>query len=151
MSSPASYTTRLARNRTKSARRRFCASQVFNLGLNEGLAQSYVSGLDEDPFDHVCDHLIVEHLPSHQIVGTYRLQTGANAAASLGYYRAQEFEFEVFEPLRPMMIESGRACVHASIAIWWCWECYGKGLLTMRDNTMRAICSAAVPSPPRTR
>ncbi len=35
--------------------------QVFNLELNEGLAQSYATGLDADPFDAVCDHLLVEH------------------------------------------------------------------------------------------
>ena len=86
--------------------------QVFNLELNEGLEQSYATGLDEDHFDAVCNHLIVEHLPSGQIVGTYRLQTGVNAAAYLGYYCAQEFEFQVFEPLRAEMIELGRACVH---------------------------------------
>ena len=86
--------------------------EVFNLELNEGLTQSYASGFDEDPFDAVCDHLIVEHLPSQQIVGTYRLQTGTNAGKKLGYYCAQEFKFEVFEPLRAEMIELGRACVH---------------------------------------
>src|SRR6185437_16007213 len=64
------------------------------------------------PFDAVCDHLIVEHLPSQKIVGTYRLQTGANAAKNLGYYSAQEFDFEVYEPLREQIVELGRACVH---------------------------------------
>jgi putative hemolysin len=65
-----------------------------------------------DPFDTACEHLLVEHLPSKQIVGTYRLQTGANAAEKLGYYCAQEFEFDVFEPLRGQIVEVGRACVH---------------------------------------
>jgi putative hemolysin len=68
--------------------------------------------LDEDPFDAVCDHLLVEHLPASEIVGTYRLQTGSNAAANLGYYSAQEFEFQVYEPLRTQIVELGRACVH---------------------------------------
>ena len=86
--------------------------QVFNLELNEGLQESYVTGLDEDPFDAICHHFIVEHLPSANIVGTYRLQTGVNAEANLGYYCAQEFEFQVFEPWRAEMIELGRACVH---------------------------------------
>ena len=86
--------------------------QVFNLELNEGLAQSYVTGLDADPFDAVCDHLIVEHLATQQIVGTYRLQTGGNAAKNLGYYSAQEFDFAPFEPMRNEIIELGRACVH---------------------------------------
>jgi putative hemolysin len=86
--------------------------EVFNLELNEGLEQSYASGLDEDPFDAVCDHLIVEHLPSRQIVGTYRLQTGVNAAAKLGYYSAQEFDFQPYKPFHAEIIELGRACVH---------------------------------------
>jgi putative hemolysin len=112
VSSPAHYTTRLARNREEIRAAQALRFQVFNLELHEGLEQSYASGLDEDPFDAVCDHLIVEHQPSASIVGTYRLQTGQGAAAHLGYYCAQEFEFEVFEPLRSEMIELGRACVH---------------------------------------
>ena len=86
--------------------------EVFNLELNEGLEQSYATGLDADPFDAVCDHLVVEHVPSQQIVGTYRLQTGWNAGKKLGYYCAQEFDFAVFEPQRNEIIELGRACVH---------------------------------------
>jgi putative hemolysin len=45
-------------------------------------------------------------------VGTYRLQTGANAAKHLGYYCAQEFDFAIFEPVRHELVELGRACVH---------------------------------------
>ena len=106
------YATRLARSMDEVRAAQSLRFQVFNLELNEGLEQSYATGLDEDPFDAVCDHLIVEHLPSANIVGTYRLQTGPNAAACLGYYCAQEFEFQVFEPFRAEMIELGRACVH---------------------------------------
>ena len=112
VSSPTRYATRLARNMDEVRAAQALRFQVFNLELNEGLEQSYATGLDEDPFDAVCDHLIVEHLPSANIVGTYRLQTGHNAAARLGYYCAQEFEFHVFEPLRAEMVELGRACVH---------------------------------------
>jgi len=86
--------------------------EIFNIELNEGLEESYATGLDEDPFDAVCDHLIVEHVPSKKIVGTYRLQTGLSAAQNLGYYSAQEFEFQAFEPLRAEIVELGRACVH---------------------------------------
>lgn len=112
VSLPAHYATRLAHNRDEVRAAQSLRFQVFNLELNEGLEQSYTTGLDEDPFDAVCDHLIVEHLPSSNIVGTYRLQTGKNAAAHLGYYCAQEFEFQTFEPWREEMIELGRACVH---------------------------------------
>ena len=35
-----------------------------------------------------------------------------NAESYLGYYSAQEFEFQVFEPFRNEIVELGRACVH---------------------------------------
>ncbi|MBY0468161.1 MAG: GNAT family N-acetyltransferase, partial [Burkholderiaceae bacterium] len=87
--------------------------EVFNLELDEGLTQSYDTGLDADPFDAVCDHLIVDDLASGHVVGTYRLQTGLRARDALGYYSAQEFDFAPFEAMRAQTIELGRACIHA--------------------------------------
>ncbi len=110
--SPAQYSTRLARNLDDVRAAQALRFEVFNLELNEGLVESYATRRDEDPFDEVCHHLMVEHLPSGNIVGTYRLQTGANAEGGLGYYSAQEFEFRAFEPLRREIVELGRACVH---------------------------------------
>lgn len=112
VSAPAHYATRLARSIEEVRAAQTLRFEVFNLELNEGLEQSYATGLDADPFDAVCDHLIVEHVPTKQIVGTYRLQMGASAGKNLGYYCAQEFEFSVFEPLRNKIVELGRACVH---------------------------------------
>ena len=112
VSSPTHYARRLARNTHEIRAAQALRYEVFNLELNEGLEQSNLTGLDADRFDSVCDHLIVEHLSTGQIVGTYRLQTGHNAGAYSGYYCAQEFEFDAFEPLRDQMIELGRACVH---------------------------------------
>jgi putative hemolysin len=87
--------------------------EVFNLELGEGLAASHATGLDVDPFDEFCDHLIVEEVTTGQIVGTYRSQTGQLAAANLGYYSEREFDFAPYESFRCEMIELGRACVHA--------------------------------------
>ena len=112
VSSPAHYTTRLAREAGDIRAAQVLRFEVFNLELNEGLASSHTTGRDEDPFDSVCDHLVVEHRSSGRIVGTYRLQTGLNAAAHLGYYCEQEFEFKAFEAARAEIIELGRACVH---------------------------------------
>jgi len=84
---------------------------VFNLELNEGLEASYTTGHDTDQFDRNCDHLIVEHVNTGKIVGTYRLQTGAMAAANLGFYSGREFEFSPYERLGNSVIELGRACV----------------------------------------
>lgn len=86
--------------------------EVFNLELNEGLQSAYASGHDHDAFDAICDHLIVEHIPSKKIVGTYRLQTGITAGENLGYYSQREFDFAPYETFRAEMVELGRACIH---------------------------------------
>jgi putative hemolysin len=86
--------------------------EVFNLELNEGLASSHATGLDEDEFDDVCDHLIVLEENSGSVVGTYRMQTGSSAGRHLGYYGAGEFDFSPYEPIRDSLVELGRACVH---------------------------------------
>jgi putative hemolysin len=112
VNAPAGYAVRLACSAQEIRAAQALRFEIFNLELNEGLAQSYESGLDEDPFDAVCDHLLVEHRPSRQVVGTYRLQTGVNAAAKLGYYSAQEFDFGPYEAARAQIVELGRACVH---------------------------------------
>jgi putative hemolysin len=87
--------------------------EVFNKELNEGLAAAWLTERDEDRFDAVCDHLLVEENSTGLIVGTYRMLTGPLAASSgLGYYSAQEFDFTPFEPYRAKILELGRACVH---------------------------------------
>jgi len=85
---------------------------VFNLELGEGLETAYERGYDTDEFDAVCDHLIVEHCRTLQVVGTYRLQTGTSAARNLGYYSAREFDFAPYESLRSFIVELGRASIH---------------------------------------
>src|SRR6266487_272197 len=107
------YLARLARSADEVRAAQRLRFEVFNLELNEGLAESHFTGLDIDPFDTVCQHLVVEHVPTGEIVGTYRLQTGECAAANIGYYSEREFDFAPYEPLRGEMIELGRACVHA--------------------------------------
>src|SRR5437867_3129701 len=107
------YVARLARSADEVRRAQRLRFEVFNLELGEGLAESHATGLDVDPFDKFCDHLIVEHVVTREIVGTYRLQTGQLAAANLGYYCEREFDFAPYEPFRCEMIELGRACVHA--------------------------------------
>ena len=83
-SATSTYAARLARGTSEVRAAQALRFAVFNLELNEGLAESHSTGLDADPFDEVCDHLLVEHLPTGEIVGTYRLQTGLTAAKNLG-------------------------------------------------------------------
>jgi putative hemolysin len=85
---------------------------VFNLELGEGLSTSDRSGLDIDPFDSFCDHLMVRDLETGKLVGTYRLQTGDVARRNLGYYGNQLFDFSAYDSVRREVLELGRACVH---------------------------------------
>lgn len=107
------YSIRLAQTREDVRAAQRLRFNVFNLELKEGLESSYYTLLDEDQFDPVCDHLLVEDKRTNEVVGAYRLQTGLSAAENFGYYSEQEFDFTPFELLRSRMIELGRACVHS--------------------------------------
>jgi putative hemolysin len=106
------YELRLARTEAERMAVYRLRFEVFNLELKEGLDSAYEIGQDVDPFDAICDHLIVEDYRRGTVVGTYRLQTGSTAAANGGYYSAREFDFAPYEPLRASMVEVGRACIH---------------------------------------
>jgi len=105
------YRLRLAEtleDREAACRLRF---KVFNIELGEGLESSYETGLDMDRFDSICEHLLVEDKTSRRVVGTYRMQSGETAARNLGYYSEQEFNLGPYEPLRPGILELGRASI----------------------------------------
>jgi len=105
------YQARLAESpedREAACRLRF---RVFNLELGEGLDSSWRTGMDEDPFDLFCDHLVVIDRSRREIVGTYRMQSGEKAARNLGYYSQQEFDFAPYERLRGEVLELGRASI----------------------------------------
>jgi putative hemolysin len=88
---------------------------VFNIELGEGLESSYQTGIDTDRFDEFCEHLLVEDKqednPIRRIVGTYRMQSGRTAGRHQGYYSEQEFSLSPYEPLRPGILELGRASI----------------------------------------
>ena len=119
------YVARLAGSGAEVRAAQALRFEVFNIELQEGLAQSQGTGLDADPFDGVCDHLTIEEARSGEVVGTYRLQPGQRAARELGYYSAQEFDLTPLEPLRGEIVELGRACVarshrnRAAIQLLW--------------------------------
>lgn len=138
------YATRLARDASDIRAAQALRFAVFNLELNEGLAESLATGFDADPFDEVCDHLLVEHVQTGEVVGTYRLQTGLTASENLGYYSEQEFDFRPFEPIRAQLLELGRACVHQQhrnlVVLGLLW----KGIASYaRDHGARYLCGCS--------
>lgn len=66
---------------------------------------------DEDRFDEFCDHLLVRDDNTGELVGCYRMLAPAGAIAAGGLYTATEFDIRAFDPLRPSLVEMGRAVV----------------------------------------
>ncbi|OBA69906.1 phosphohistidine phosphatase [Mycobacterium sp. 1554424.7] len=67
--------------------------------------------LDVDRFDEYCDHLLVRDDDTGELVGCYRMLAPTGAIAAGGLYTATEFDVRAFDPLRPSLVEMGRAVV----------------------------------------
>lgn len=70
-----------------------------------------VDGRDADRFDEYCDHLLVREDNSGELVGCYRMLPPPGAIAAGGLYTATEFDVGALDPLRPELVEMGRAVV----------------------------------------
>lgn len=68
-------------------------------------------GLDADRFDQFCDHLLVREDTSGELVGCYRMLPPPGAIAAGSLYTATEFDVRALDPLRPSLVEMGRAVV----------------------------------------
>ena len=68
------------------------------------------SGLDQDGFDPFCDHLLVRHATSGDVVGPYRILPAERARDAGGFYTATEFDLGRLVEL-PGLVEVGRACI----------------------------------------
>jgi putative hemolysin len=70
-----------------------------------------IDGRDADRFDEFCDHLLVREDQSGEVVGCYRMLPPPGAIAAGGLYSATEFDVTDLDPLRPSLVEMGRAVV----------------------------------------
>jgi putative hemolysin len=69
-------------------------------------------GHDVDLFDDYCEHLLVRHRESGQVIGTYRVLTPAQAKRVGSTYSDTEFDLTRLRNVRERMVELGRSCVH---------------------------------------
>ena len=83
------------------------------------------NGLDQDEFDGQFRHLLVREERSGKTVGTYRIQSGADAGDGRGFYSESEYRIAGLEKIRRELWEVGRSCVDpefrsgAVIALLW--------------------------------
>jgi putative hemolysin len=108
---PTRYTVVLARNEEDVRAAQRLRHDVFAGELGALLTGSQ-PGLDVDPFDAYCDHLLVREETTGQVVGTYRLLPPERAAVAGRLYSESEFDLSSLAGIRPELVEVGRSCVH---------------------------------------
>ncbi len=88
-----------------------CFKLRHDIFCKELAGRSTKSGLDYDQYDSICDHLVIVHQPTQQIVGTYRINFSQDPEQ---LYTESEFEISNWvAQLNDPFIELGRACIHA--------------------------------------
>jgi putative hemolysin len=108
---PARYTVTLARDEADVRAAQRLRHDVF-AGEMGALLTTPQPGLDVDPFDAYCDHLMVRDTADGQVVGTYRLLPPERAAVAGRLYSEAEFDLAPLAAIRSGLVEVGRSCVH---------------------------------------
>jgi putative hemolysin len=126
--------------------------RIFNVELHEGLESSHATGRDEDPFDRYNHHLLVEDTKGGGIVGTYRIQTAAMAAAGLGFYSGGEFALEQLpSEIVTQSVEVGRACISLEHrnrqVLFLLWKGLARYMAHNRKRYLFGCCSLTTQDP----
>ena len=86
--------------------------QVFVEEMGCRLPASHDEGLDVDPFDPLCDHIIIIDKRTNETIGTYRLLRRSRLGAQGRFYAEGEFDIASIRALPGEILELGRSCVH---------------------------------------
>lgn len=108
------FTVRLAHNQAEIEASQRLRYQVFyeEMGASADAA-TLAAERDQDPFDDICDHLLViDERHGGGVVGTYRILRRDVAEATDGFYSADEFDLQPLLRLGGASMEVGRSCVH---------------------------------------
>src|SRR6201997_2085944 len=84
---------------------------VFTSTPGFALPATGTDQIDVDRFDEYCDHLLVRDDDTGELVGCYRMLAPAGAIAAGGLPPETESGVRAFAPLRPSLVEMGRAVV----------------------------------------
>jgi len=107
-----------------------------------------VNGVDIEPFDKWCVHLMVRDLKTDAVVGTYRILSPEKAAEAGGYYSEQEFNIDQLAHIRHVLCECGRSCTHPDYrngqAIMLLWNGLARYLLSNNYRYMLGCASVSL-------
>src|SRR5688500_11443689 len=100
---PTRYTVTLARSEEDVRAAQRLRHDVF-AGEMGALLAGPQPGLDVDPFDAYCDHLLVRETLTGQVVGTSRLLPPERAAVAGRLYSEGEFDLTNIDAIRPGLV-----------------------------------------------
>lgn len=94
--------------------------------------------IDRDVFDVFCDHLIVRTRDDWRVVGTCRILS-PDQARRIGRYEIEnQFDMRALDPIRPGLVELGRACVEpgfrAGPVVMLLWSALGEYMANRRHT-----------------
>ena len=72
-------------------------------------------GLDQDPFDDICTHILVEEIAGGRLVCCFRMLPLTRGAEISRSYSAQFYELSALEQFDGKMVEMGRFCVRSNM------------------------------------
>ncbi len=104
--------------------------QIFVTEMGgDGADVDHAAGLERDPFDALCDHLLlIDPRLAHgrHVVGTYRLLPGARLAHGQPFYCDSEFDLTPLRSSGRRLLELGRSCVapayRGGLGMWQIWQ-----------------------------
>jgi len=86
--------------------------EVFYLEIKGEARAADDERLDHDPYDDVCEHLVIIDKKTNLVVGTYRMLLDSAAQKNFGFYTETKFNIESIKCLHDPQLEVGRSCVH---------------------------------------
>ncbi len=116
LSHPPRFEARLAssEDEVRAAQRLRYAVFVEELG-GDGALVDHDARIECDAFDPYCEHLLLfDKADGDEVVGVYRLMTGAGAARGIGFYSAGEYDLGPLLGSGRSLLELGRSCLHAN-------------------------------------
>lgn len=124
------YRARLAQGQADLARAQALRFRSFmqRRGLREG------PGLDADPFDAVCLHVLLEECDSDRLVGCYRLLAIADGVSLRHSYAGQAYDLSALDAYGGAKLELGRFCLDP--------DCHDPDLLRLAWAAMARVVDA---------
>ncbi|WP_431677720.1 GNAT family N-acetyltransferase [Kitasatospora sp. KL5] len=142
---PAGYSVALAQDEGDVRAAQRLRHRVFAEEMGAVL-DSPLPGLDADPFDDFCDHLLVRENATGEVVGTYRLLRPQAARRAGRLYSDTEFDLSRLSGLRDGMVEVGRSCIDADhrgsgAVVNLMWGGIARYLTTTGNSWVAGCCS----------